>query len=145
MKIYVASSWRNDEQPKVVAALRRENLEVYDFKNPANGPFHWSDIDPDWEKWDAVAFARKLDHPRAVAGYMQDFNAIMACDACLLVMPCGRSSHLELGLACGLRKGTAILLSGGEPELMYRMADELLLSLGQAVHWACRLRNREAP
>jgi len=33
-KIYVASSWRNDYYPKVVAKLREAGHEVYDFRNP---------------------------------------------------------------------------------------------------------------
>lgn len=37
MKIYVASSWRNQYQPEVVATLRAVGHEVYDFKNPRPG------------------------------------------------------------------------------------------------------------
>lgn len=33
-KIYVASSWRNSIQAEIVAALRAEGHEVYDFRNP---------------------------------------------------------------------------------------------------------------
>lgn len=35
MKIYLASSWRNERQPAVLAALREAGHEVYDFRNPA--------------------------------------------------------------------------------------------------------------
>jgi len=35
MKIYLASSWRNQYQADVLAALRVSGAEVYDFKNPA--------------------------------------------------------------------------------------------------------------
>ena len=47
-RIYVASSWRNTLQPGVVAALRGDGHEVYDFRNPAPGVkgFAWSEIDP---------------------------------------------------------------------------------------------------
>lgn len=37
MKIYVASSWRNERQPEVVEHLRSFGYEVYDFRNPAPG------------------------------------------------------------------------------------------------------------
>lgn len=37
MKIYVASSWRNNRQPDVVKFLRDLGHEVYDFKNPKPG------------------------------------------------------------------------------------------------------------
>lgn len=52
MRIYVASSWRNERQPEVVARLRAEGHEVYDFRRP-NGQqdgFHWSEIDPEWQR-----------------------------------------------------------------------------------------------
>ncbi len=45
--IYVASSWKNQYYPEVVARLREAGHEVYDFRNPphdGNG-FRWTDID----------------------------------------------------------------------------------------------------
>ncbi len=52
-------------------------------------------------------------------------------DAVVLVNPCGRSAHLELGWGMGSRKLTLILLSDGELELMYRLADHLCVSLDE--------------
>ena len=54
-RIYVASSWRNPLQADVVAALKRDGHQVYDFKNPRPGDkgFAWSEIDPNWESWTA--------------------------------------------------------------------------------------------
>ena len=124
MNIYVASSWRNTRQPDVVAALRRIGHDVYDFRNPGDGDrgFHWSEIDEHWQTWDAGAFINGLDHPLAIAGFAKDMHALGAADGVVLVMPCGRSAHLEFGSAVGQGKHCAILLSDGEPELMYRMA-----------------------
>jgi len=51
-----------------------------------------------------------------------------------MVMPCGRSSHLELGYAVGQRKKTVVLLSQSEPELMYKMADYLVTDTEQMLH-----------
>ena len=47
MKIYVASSWRNERQPEVVRCLRQRGHEVYDFRHPTPGDFgfRWSEID----------------------------------------------------------------------------------------------------
>jgi len=124
MNIYVASSWRNARQPEVVAALRRIGHKVYDFRNPSEGDsrFHWSEIDPKWQRWDAGSFVNGLDHPLAIDGFRKDLDALRAADGVVLVMPCGRSSHLEFGFAVGQEKHCAILLSDGEPELMYLMA-----------------------
>jgi hypothetical protein len=108
----------------VVAALRRIGHEVYDFRNPSDGDcgFHWSEIDERWQTWDAASFIGGLDHPLAVEGFAKDMGALSAAEGVILVMPCGRSAHLEFGFAVGQKKHCAMLLCDGEPELMYRMA-----------------------
>lgn len=125
MKIYVASSWRNELQAGAVTTLKAAGHDVYDFRNPEPGDngFHWSEIDPAWKSWSPEAFTRCLSHPLAAAGFRKDMDALHDCDACVLVMPCGRSAHLEAGWAAGAGKRLLILLSDGEPELMYRMAE----------------------
>ncbi len=130
MKVYVASSWRNNLQPKVVRQLRDGGHEVYDFRNPSKG-FHWSEIDPDWQAWTPEKFKASLLHPLARGGYASDILGLQWCDAAVLVVPqtCGRSSHLELGYAIGAGKRSVILLSDGEPELMYGMADTICTSI----------------
>jgi hypothetical protein len=52
-------------------------------------------------------------------------DALRAAEAVVLVMPCGRSAHLEAGWAVGAGRRLAILLADGEPELMYSMADAI--------------------
>lgn len=136
MKIYVASSWRNTTQPSVVAALRAAGHDAYDFKNPVEDyDFHWSEIDGGWETWDAEKFKAALSHPIAVYGFNADMDALRACDACVLVMPCGRSAHLEAGFAVGAGKPTIVILESGEPELMYRMfgMENVCTSLDEAL------------
>ncbi len=142
MNIYVASSWRNPRQPDVVKALREDGHEVYDFRNPAPGDqgFKWSDIDPAWENWGPVEFCRALEHPTAEDRFAKDMGALDRADVVVLVMPCGRSSHLELGYGAGAGKHTAILLDeSGEPELMYKMA-AVFVDLEDMRDWLLDLR-----
>jgi hypothetical protein len=134
MKIYVASSWRNKVQPAVVEALRADKHDVYDFRHPEpeDTGFSWSEIDLNWLKWDIQKFREILaSSPVAKSGFESDMRALEECDACVLVLPCGRSAHLELGYAIGAKKKTAILLSEDsfEPELMYRMIDKICVSV----------------
>lgn len=131
MKIYVASSWRNALQPAVVEALKAAGHDVYDFRNPEPGVlgFSWSEIDPGWMAWNVERFRMGLMDPIALAGFGRDMEALRDCEACVLVMPCGRSAHLELGYAIGAGKRTIILIPGDkpvEPELMYKMADTIV-------------------
>ena len=126
MKVYLASSWRNPTQPECVAILRAAGHDVYDFRNPRLGDhgFQWSEIDPHWQQWTLEEFRTSLSHPIAVAGFASDMDALKACDVCVLVLPCGRSAHLEAGWAAGAGKRLINLLADGcEPELMYRMAE----------------------
>lgn len=149
MKIYLASSWRNDLQPDVVACLRAEGHEVYDFRNPTVGylnpnelahGFHWSEIDPDWQTWRPARYREALQHPLSQQGFLSDWQAMEWADTGVLLLPSGRSAHLEAGYFVGASKPLYILmLNRQEPELMYRMAasislnvDELLAALDGA-------------
>lgn len=123
MKVYVASSWRNPLQVGIVHALRALKIEVYDFRRPAPDKhgFSWGDIDSDWKNWPPEKLRESLKHPVAVAGFERDFSAMQWADCCVLVLPCGRSAHLEAGWFAGAGKPVHILmLTQEEPELMYR-------------------------
>ena len=125
MNIYVASSWRNEIQPSIVFALRAMGHDVYDFRNPepGNKGFAWSEIDPKWQEWTAPQYREALRHPVAVRGYGYDIAALRRCDACVLVLPSGRSASWEFGYAMGQGKRGAVVQFGPvEPELMYREA-----------------------
>lgn len=81
-------------------------------------------------------YLRMIEHERAVQGFDSDFAAMEKADTFVLVLPCGRSAHLELGWAVGAGKRTAILLEEPtEPELMYRMVDHLAPSLMDLLGW----------
>jgi hypothetical protein len=134
-RVYVASSWRNEIQPVVVSKIRAAGHEVYDFRNPkpGNHGFHWHEIDQNWKAWDCSTFRNALQHPLAETGFALDWTAMEWADSCILVMPCGRSAHIEAGYFRGAGKRLVILLSSGEPELMYKMAYHLALTVEEAV------------
>lgn len=142
MNVYVASSWRNLYQPVVVDEVRLAGHEPYDFRHPEwqdNG-FRWTDVmlSPDdnglVNEWD---FLLALTHSLAAKGFKSDFDALQKADACVLVLPCGRSAHLELGYAVGNGTPTAILLDGPmvTPELMYKMVDFIATSTKEIIEW----------
>lgn len=137
-RIYVASSWRNPYQPTIVDRLRMAGHEVYDFRNPPNGVkgFTWSEIDPDWQGWSAARYRELLTtHPIAARGYMNDFRGMEWADTCLLVLPCGRSAHLEGGWFAGRGKRLLILTQDGEePELMALMANDICVSIDEVLN-----------
>ncbi|MGN6693882.1 MAG: hypothetical protein ACTHN0_06860 [Aquihabitans sp.] len=143
-RIYLASSWRNYQQTEVLFKLRTEGHQVYDFRNPhddwttlnpgdSSGGFRWSDIDPEWADWSPWSFRQALDTHRAAEGFGSDFNAMEAADVGVLLLPCGRSAHLEAGYFAGHpNKSLHILIPElPEPELMYLMADGIHLTVDE--------------
>ena len=131
-KVYVASSWRNGFQPEVVARLRGGGHEVYDFRNPPHEEgFSWSEIDSNWLNWTADEYRKALyKNPRCAQGYMSDLRAMEWADICVLVLPSGRSAHLEGGYMKGRGKRLIILTQDGEePELMALLADDICIDM----------------
>jgi hypothetical protein len=136
MKIYVASSWRNPLQPSVVAALRAAGHEVYDFRNPAPGNtgFGWRQCVDEPPPWSAAQTRAVLSHPVAEEGYTLDRDAMECADAIVMVQPCGRSAAYEFGWGVGAGKWTAVLLADDqEPELMFKGADALCVTLDEVI------------
>lgn len=140
-KIYVASSWRNQHQPSMVRALKGMGHEVYDFRNPEPGDdgFRWSELDRNYQKWwdNPVEYVLSLEHPKAKDGYNKDYKALNWADTCILLLPCGRSAHLEAGYAIGQGKQTAIFVAKEkfEPELMYKMANLVTDDVNSIYTW----------
>lgn len=132
-RVYVASSWRNPHQPALVARLLEEGHEVYDFREhtdpraPRPYVFAWTEVDPGWQDWTNAQYLRGLEHPAALAGFACDMEGLRWAEVCVLLLPCGRSAHLEAGWAAGAGKEVHVLLAAEEcvPELMYRMCAAL--------------------
>lgn len=140
--VYVASSWRNPFYTDVIKALRARDIPHYDFRHDG-AAFDWADVDPTWKSQDihrntytAQQMQDLFTHPAAERGFAADDAALSEAYAVLMVLPCGRSAHLELGYAIGKHKETCILQPlAEEPELMYALADEHVATIEHAVWW----------
>lgn len=135
MKIYVASSWRNQYQQEVVELLRKLGHEVYDFMNPpAKTGFQWSEIDPNWKIWTPKQWRKLLENPIAEEGFNSVFNAMKWADVCVMVLPCGRSANTEAGWMAGSGKRVFVYVPEPiEPELMYKIYDGILCSAEELI------------
>lgn len=130
-RIYLASSWRNLHQPRILRLLRASGHEVYDFRHPSEqGPrgapdagFSWSDIDPEWQSWTPEQYSEALRHPVAVRGFIADFSAMQWADTCVLLLPSGPSAAIEAGWCHGSGRDLIVHVADlREPELMYALA-----------------------
>lgn len=126
MKLYMASSWKNEEAAISLArVLRGHGHEVDCFCEPGRGRFvfHWSKIvnDPDeLQQLDSKSF---LADARTQRAFLEDKKWLDWCGGVVLLLPAGRSAHLEAGYAVGQGKPVwAWSLTGfpkGEFDVMY--------------------------
>ena len=135
-RIYVASSWRNEYQPTVIKDLTRAGHQCYDFRNPpGKAGFKWKDIEEGWEQWTTERYRELLTtNADASFGFIADYRGMQWADTCVLVLPCGRSAHLEAGYFNGANKRLIIFIPHKiEPDLMYLMANHICLSMTEVL------------
>lgn len=142
-KIYIATSWKNNYYPNLRHKLLDQGHEVYDFRDPEFA-FKWENVKvPEgFEDWysHSERFTKILASSwECDRGFNRDKEALDWCDTCILLLPCGRSAHLEAGYIVGQGKRLIIYLSPNnfEPELMYKFTKEIVnneLELEQALN-----------
>ena len=148
MLIYLIGSLRNPEVPRVAAQIRTAGFEVFDDWYAA-GP-HADDAWRDYEKARGHTLPEALQGEAARHVFEFDKHWILKSSAVVLMLPAGKSGHLELGWALGQGKPGFVLLDG-DPErydVMYQFAtnvastvDELLRMLrGEDMKRACEQR-----
>jgi hypothetical protein len=143
-RIYLASSWLNQLHPSAVIALRKSGHEVFDYRE-VNGEFHWPPIDT------LQDYIRCVEtHEPAIAALDRDRDALNWCDTCVLLLPSGRSAHVEFGFAAGAGKDTIVVLDSVEPdakhELMYLLGrgaggTRFATSIAELVAALCSISN----
>lgn len=120
--IYVMGSLTSQRPLEVAHALRQNGHDVFDDWK-ATHPL----TDTAWQAYEqdrGWTFAEALKRPAAQNVFQFDKRWLDAAAMGVLVLPAGKSGHLELGYLIGCRKPGFILLDG-EPEkfdVMYNFA-----------------------
>lgn len=131
--IYLIGSLRNPRIPEIAKELRNAGHEVFD---------DWHSVGPECdEKWQEYEKNRGRSYKEAIEGYhakdVFDFDKrhLDRCDTGVLVLPAGKSAHLELGYIIGRGK-TGYVLFDAEPErfdIMYQFADGIFFSVEELI------------
>lgn len=124
-KIYLVGSLRNERIPEIAELLRDDGHDVFDDWHGA-GPKaddHWREYEINRGRPYTEAIRGKA--ASNISGF--DCVNIMASDTVILVLPAGKSGHMELGLAIGAGKKTHILLDKDYErwDVMYALADHV--------------------
>jgi len=116
--IYLIGSLRNLEIPEIGVALRNAGFDVYD---------DWWSASEDADDWLQGYYKRRgFSHKEMLKSYASkhifelDYRHLNRCDIGVLVMPAGKSGHLELGYMVGRGKPGYILFDK-EPDRFDQM------------------------
>jgi nucleoside 2-deoxyribosyltransferase len=137
MKIYLIGSLRNPAVPALANKIRELGFEVFDDWYAA-GP-EADDKWRDYEKGRGRTYKEALGGLAADHVYHFDLKHLNECSIAVLLLPAGKSGHLELGYVIGQGKPGYILLDTPERwDVMYKFAegvctseDELLAELSK--------------
>ena len=133
-KLYIIGSLRNPRIPEVAAHIRAlTSFEVFD---------DWYGAGPEADDyWRAYEQSKGHSYIEALKGYGAkhvfgfDKHHLDTSDGVLLVLPAGKSGHLELGYMAGKGKWTGILLENAEPDrwdVMYQFANHVFPNIEAA-------------
>ncbi len=129
--IYLIGSLQNEKIPEIANELEAEGFEVFDdwFAPGPRADEHWRA----YSKARGQSYVEALRSHAATHVFEFDKKHIDRCDIGVLVMPAGRSGHLELGYMLGQGKPGVILFEE-EPErwdMMAQFASGVALSVKQ--------------
>ena len=133
-RVYLIGSLRNPEIPLIGNRLRDEGYDVFDDWF-AGGKI----ADDEWQAYENTrgrSYAQALDGWAAKHVFEFDKHHLDRSDIGVLVMPAGKSGHLELGYMAGKGKTTFILFDK-EPDrydVMYQFANRVVFNVDDLVH-----------
>lgn len=131
--LYLIGSLRNPEIPRIAQKIREETKEeVFD---------DWFAAGPEADdKWRDYEKTREHSYIEALGGYAAkhvfdfDLHHLDRCRAAILVLPAGKSGHLELGYIIGKGRPGYILLDDPERwDVMYQFASGVFASLEKLI------------
>lgn len=139
MKLYLIGSLRNPQIPAISRELRTAGYQVFDDWYAA-GPTaddNWRD----YEKHRGRTFAEALQGRAATHVFEFDQEHLVDAQAVVLVLPAGKSGHLELGWALGRGTPGYILLDSPDRwDVMYRFATGVYDSVHRLVMQLDRIK-----
>lgn len=129
-RVYVIGSLRNPDVPRVADALRSTTTTVFDDWHAA-GP----DADTCWREYEqarGITYRDALRGPVANNNFNFDKKWLDWADTGVLVLPCGKSGHLELGYLAGRGARTFVYMPEEPTEgwdLMYKLANDVVFDI----------------
>lgn len=135
--IYIIGSLRNPEIPHIAKELKTLGIDAFAQWWGA-GP----EADDWWKEYNkllGIPYEEALKDYAASSVFQFDKHHLDRCDAALLVLPAGRSGHLELGYVVGSGKHGYILaddkLGKERWDVMYRFAEKVFMTKEEMIEY----------
>lgn len=133
MKVYIIGSLRNPVIPEVANQLRKLGHDVFDDWYSAGEKAD--------DSWQAYETARGNTYQEALKGHAAkhvfgfDKSHLDSADVGVLVLPAGKSGHLELGYLAGRGKLTYVLFDKSPErwDVMYQFASGVCFSFDELI------------
>jgi len=127
-RIYLAGSWKNQKEILLIRDILNSQGHAVDcFASEDNGriSFNWSKLDDIQDKLPKMDAKDMLEVHKVKEAFKEDKKWLDWCDLCILILPSGKSAHLEAGYAKGKDKIVVIFgdLQKGDFDVMYGFAD----------------------
>ena len=133
MTYYLIGSLRNPKIPLIGNKLREAKIDIFD---------EWHDAGPEADDyWKKDQQARGRTYIEALASYAADhvYNFdkyhLDRCDGCILILPAGRSCHMEFGYVIGSGKRGYVLFDKDTDrwDVMYKFATGLFFDIEELI------------
>lgn len=136
--IYIIGSLRNENIPVVGNAVRAAGFDAFDdwYGVGPKADDHWFD----YEKQRGRTYAEALQGRAAQNTFALDRDNILRSEGVIMVLPAGKSGHLEFGFARGNGK-PGVILFDKEPErydVMYNFASLVTDDIEDAIEFMQR-------
>jgi len=133
-KIYLIGSLRNPEIPLLAERMRGEGHEVFDdwFCGGPEADDHWRD----YHRGRGHTFPEAMQHPMAKHIFSLDKHWLDWADTAVMLTPCGKSGHLEMGYMAGTGKMTIAVVQDPERwDVMYQFLDAVVDDEDHLMGW----------
>lgn len=135
---FIASRWRNrDSVLELTEKIRSKGKSVYCFIEGDGPKYQLKDLENQHEP---EAFMQKFEsipdwkNDRAVKEIFDvDMNSLKTSEALILLLPCGKSAHIEAGVAYGMGKKCIVIGEQKETESLYLIFNEFYNSIDDFV------------
>lgn len=121
---FIASRWRNRDNVRLLAQkLREKGFSVYCFideEHSLNDPNE--DPEEEMKKFETIVDWR--NNPTVKAMFDHDMNGLRDSETLIMLLPAGKSAHMEAGAAYGMGKKCILVGDQKETESLYLIFDE---------------------